>query len=79
MDNNGTYTTIDPTGSINTYVTGIDGNNIVGYYEGSGGVYHGFLDTVPEPSTLVLLLTAGSGPALLRLWQAADSVGVRLN
>ncbi|MGO9110388.1 MAG: PEP-CTERM sorting domain-containing protein [Thermoguttaceae bacterium] len=34
---------------------GISGNNIVGYYVDSANDYHGYIVTVPEPSTFVLL------------------------
>lgn len=52
--------------SINTYVRGVDGNNIVGYYGSSTG-YHGFIvNSVPEPSSLSLLALGGVLVALRR-------------
>ena len=43
--NNGTYTTIQPAAANNTsiQITGVSGNNVVGYYQDSSGVDHGFL------------------------------------
>ncbi len=37
-----------------TIAIGISGNNILGYYTDATGMLHGFLTTVPEPSTFVL-------------------------
>ena len=48
------YTTLDVPGATDTFLIGIDGSNIVGYYEEDGNV-HGFLATIPEPTTLSLL------------------------
>jgi probable HAF family extracellular repeat protein len=58
----GSLTTLDPPGSLETYATGInDAGQIVGWYGDSAGV-HGFLATpVPEPSTLLLLAAATFG------------------
>ena len=50
-----TYTTLDVPGASATYARGIDGNNIVGYYIDGSGNSHGFLTTIPEPSTALLL------------------------
>jgi hypothetical protein len=50
-----TYTTLDgPLGTwASSYATGIDGDTIIGgYFDASGE--HGFIATVPEPSTFVL-------------------------
>ena len=49
-----TYTTLDVPGAIDTFLYGIDGSNIVGYYTDSSGT-HGFLAVIPEPTTLSLL------------------------
>ena len=48
-----TYTTFDVPGATYTYAYGIDGGNIVGYYD--VGSEHGFLAVIPEPATLSLL------------------------
>jgi probable HAF family extracellular repeat protein len=43
---NGTYTTIDPVGSVFTDVMSINNlGQVTGYYEDSSGHYHGFLAT----------------------------------
>ena len=36
------YTALDPSGSINTFATGVSGNNIVGFYEGNDLLDHAF-------------------------------------
>jgi hypothetical protein len=55
------YFTVDYPGSPLTVVVGIDGNTIVGYYDlldpsGTSSM-HGFIATVPEPSTCPLAAT----------------------
>jgi hypothetical protein len=50
-----TYITIDDPLGVGTYIHDIDGNNIVGTYIDSAQVGHGFIATIPEPSTLTLL------------------------
>ena len=50
----GSWTTLDAPGATDTEPFGIDGDNIVGTYL-DGSSYHGFVYTVPEPSTLLLL------------------------
>jgi hypothetical protein len=57
-----TWTTIDMPGAIDTTIRGIEGNDIFGQYQDSFGT-HGFMYTVPEPSTLLLL---GLGGLILR-------------
>ena len=53
--NGTTYTTLDdPLGTNGTQAYGVSGNNIVGTYTGSSGNLHGFLATVPEPSSMAL-------------------------
>jgi hypothetical protein len=57
-----TYTTLDgPLGTwSSSYATGIDGDTIVGgYYDALGE--HGFLATVPEPSTFLLAALGAFG------------------
>jgi len=44
-------------GGFGTFVTGISGNTIVGWYLDTSNVFHGFTTTiVPEPSTFVLAM-----------------------
>ena len=50
-----TYTTLDVPGATDTVLFGIDGSNIVGWYSDANGNVHGFLATIPEPTTLSLL------------------------
>jgi hypothetical protein len=42
---------------------GIDGTNIVGFYRDSSEVVHGFVASVPEPSSFVLLAVSALGLA----------------
>jgi hypothetical protein len=50
-----TWTPMNMPGAIETYSQSIDGDNIVGYYsDATGG--HGFLYTIPEPCSLLLIL-----------------------
>ena len=51
-------------GATWTTAYAIDGSNIVGDYEDASGNYHGFVYTIPEPCTLLLL---GLGAAMVRL------------
>ena len=51
-------------GANYTYAFGIDGSNIVGFYY-DGSREHGFLYTIPEPGT-VLLLGLGGISLILR-------------
>ena len=50
------WTTLDfPGGDAGTYAFGIDGDTIVGtYQDGSFGI-HGFIYTIPEPATILLI------------------------
>ena len=50
------WTTVN-VGALVTYPTGIDGSDIVGYYMSSPG--QGFLYTIPEPGTIMMLVGAG--------------------
>ncbi len=53
--NGSTFTTLDDPLSVNgTWAYGISGNNIVGTYQDLYG-NHGFIVTIPEPSTFALL------------------------
>jgi len=49
-----TLTMIDVPGAKNTIATGVNGDNIVGYYAGEDAVYHGFFCRGPEWSTATL-------------------------
>jgi hypothetical protein len=65
-----TYTTLnsDPWGPI--WLTGgISGNTIVGTYTDSNDISHGFVATIPEPSTLALLGVWAMGLAVYGLWR----------
>jgi hypothetical protein len=48
---------IDPNlGTVITQITGINNNDeITGFYSDANGVFHGFLATVPEPGSMVLM------------------------
>ena len=51
---------LDMPGAIRTEIHGIDGDNLVGCYVDTNGNIHGFIygpDVVPEPATIVLLIT----------------------
>jgi hypothetical protein len=53
---NGTsWTTLSPSGASQTLIYGIDGNNLVGGYSDASHEMHGFIYTIPEPATLLLL------------------------
>jgi hypothetical protein len=67
-----------------TEACGIDGNNIVGFYNDSSGNFHGFIDSVspvPEPSTAALALLAASaaGPLAWRKWRRPRDAAVKAN
>ena len=56
----GGFTTLNYPGAMQTEARGIGSNSIVGGYEDSSGVGHGFLYTIPEPASALLLLV-GAG------------------
>lgn len=56
-------TTLDYPGANQTQLYGIDGISIVGSYTDASGDTHGFLYTIPEPATLLLL---GFGAVVVR-------------
>jgi hypothetical protein len=53
-----TYVPIDVPGSMDTAATGIDGTRIVGTYTDAAGAPHGFVTTIPEPSSAVASVLA---------------------
>ena len=57
LDVGGSFSPIDPPGSISTQATGInDAGLIVGFFTDTSNKQHGFLATpVPEPASLTLL------------------------
>jgi hypothetical protein len=55
------WTKLEMPGAISTDVRGIDGNKVVGSYSLSINEKHGFIYTIPEPCTLLLL---GLGAAM---------------
>ena len=61
--NKGTWTTLDMPGALWTCIYGISGNTLVGMYHDASYTEHGFIYTIPEPATLLLL---GLGGLLLR-------------
>ena len=52
----GTYTNLDYPLATSTTASGISGNRIVGYYTDSSDLEHGFVASVPEPSTVATLI-----------------------
>jgi probable HAF family extracellular repeat protein len=61
LDFGGTFQTYDAPGSVSTQVFGInDAGSFTGSYVDTSGVTHGFIQSVPEPSSLVV-----SGTVLL--------------
>ena len=53
--NTGSLTTINIPGATSISALDIDGANVVGSYTDNSGISHGFVYTVPEPATLLLL------------------------
>jgi hypothetical protein len=54
--NGSIWTTLDFPGASETYAQGISGNTIVGFYSTGDSPYpHGFIFTIPEPGTILLL------------------------
>jgi hypothetical protein len=59
LETGGVYTTLsDPLGVNGTWITGMDGATLAGYYQDAAFNFHGFTATldVPEPATVALLL-----------------------
>lgn len=63
--NGTTWTTLDAPGASGTEAKDIDGHTVVGYYYGAFSRVHGFVVSVPEPTSL-LLLAGGIAPLYLR-------------
>lgn len=53
------WTSLSYPGAIDTFAYGISGNNIVGCYNNEGETRSGFIYTIPEPATLLLLGLGG--------------------
>ena len=61
------YFTLDAPGAVDTFFEDISGNQAVGSYRTADGVSHGFVaNSVPEPSSLSLLVLGGVVVALRR-------------
>lgn len=56
-----TWSTLNFPGAITTKAFGIDGDKIVGWYEDFSDNRHGFIYTIPEPATLLVLGLGGIG------------------
>ena len=58
-----TYSSIDYPEANETYAFGIDGDNIVGYYQDGSGDFHGFqaIPVVPLPPAAWMALTMLAG------------------
>ena len=59
-------TTDDPLSNGDTRILGVSGNTIIGTYQTDNG-YHGFVATIPEPSSSALLLVGGLGLVYLAI------------
>ena len=62
----GEWIYLDAPSAKSTFAFGIDGNTIVGSYNDTSDVSHGFILTVPEPSAFSLLAVGLGGLAMLR-------------
>jgi len=58
----GVYTILDPAGSTLTQAFGVSGNNVVGFYENSGGADYGFLYNALTNSYTVLNPNGATNP-----------------
>jgi hypothetical protein len=78
--NTGKYTFLDdPSEAFHngvevTQITGINNNNeIAGFYSDANGVLHGFVASVPEPSSIFLLSIGLAGAAIATRLRARRS------
>lgn len=55
----GLFTTFDIPGALNTSIFALEGDRIGGTYYGTDGKQHGFVATIPEPTTLGLMGIGG--------------------
>jgi len=68
LNHAGTYTTVDDPLAVNgTYISGIYGDTLAGWYFDANNKKHGFIaQTVPEPSSAMLIALGLGGFAFLR-------------
>jgi hypothetical protein len=60
------WTYLDAPSAKSTFAFGVDGNTIVGSYNDTSDVSHGFILTVPEPSALSLCAVGLGGLVMMR-------------
>jgi hypothetical protein len=78
----GSYITLDKPGASQTYAHGINGNNIVGWYQDAPGNYHGFLydgtdwTTLDMPGSTNTKLLDLDGSNIVGIYETASSKGI---